>query len=150
MEGYSRVPTRQDTDVVGKRIGAAIIDTIIGWVLLFLVTAVLGSAGAAVGEGGGGGAIVLSFFVLPFVVFVAYFLLLEGLWDGYTVGKKVLGIKVVKEDGSECDYGASVIRNLLEMVDGLFSYIVGLALILTSDMNQRLGDRVAGTVVVQE
>lgn len=150
MEGYSRVPTRQDTDVVGKRIGAAIIDTIIGWVLLFLVTAVLGSAGAAMGEGGGGGAFVVSFFVLPFVVFVAYFLLLEGLWDGYTIGKKVLSIKVVKENGQPIGIGDSVLRNLLRFIDGLFYYLVGFIFIATSDRKQRLGDRIASTVVVTD
>ena len=82
------------------------------------------------------------------VVGFAYFVIMEGS-RGQTVGKMVLGIKVVKEDGSPCDVHAALIRNALRIVDGIMVYLVGVILIATSATKQRLGDRVAKTVVVK-
>ena len=59
-----------------------------------------------------------------------------------------LGLKVVTEDGRPIEWGASIIRNLLRIIDGLFVYLVGAILIWTSPMKQRLGDLLAGTVVI--
>ena len=83
------------------------------------------------------------------VVGFAYFVIMEGS-RGQTVGKMVLGIKVVKEDGSPCDVHAALIRNALRIVDGIMVYLVGVILIATSATKQRLGDRVAKTVVVKK
>src|SRR5690554_4175816 len=55
------------------------------------------------------------------IAFFAYYILLEGN-SGQTLGKKVVKIKVVKEDGSPITMGDSVIRNLLRIVDGLVFY----------------------------
>ncbi len=69
---------------------------------------------------------------------------------GATLGKKVVKIKVVKEDGSACGIGPAFVRTLLRIIDGLpFLYIIGMVLIARSDKKQRLGDRVAKTVVVK-
>ena len=58
-------------------------------------------------------------------------------------------IKVVNEaDSSPITYGAAFIRTILFIIDGLFVYLVGAILIWTSDKKQRLGDRVAHTVVL--
>jgi uncharacterized RDD family membrane protein YckC len=79
-----------------------------------------------------------------------YFVLLEGT-VGTTLGKMALKMKVVREDGSPCRLGPSVIRNILRIVDILpFLYIVGMVLIARSGKKQRLGDRVAHTVVVRQ
>ena len=150
MEGYIRAPTREDADVVGARIGAAIIDSVVGFILYIVLATMFLGGGIAAGEGAAAGGFFISFFILPFAVFIGYYLLLEGLWDGYTVGKKVLGIKVVKEDGSPIGLGDSVLRNVLRFIDGLFYYVVGFIFIATSDRKQRLGDRVASTVVVTD
>ena len=150
MEGYNRVPSRQDTDVVGKRIVAVIIDGIIGMVLYFALTALFVGGGAMFGDEGAGTGFFFAFFILPFAIFIGYYLLLEGLWDGYTVGKKVMGIKVVKENGSSIGLDDSVLRNLLRFIDGFFYYLVGFIFIATSDRKQRLGDRIASTVVVTD
>ena len=150
MQGYSRAPTRDDADVVGARIGAAIIDSVVGFILYIVLATMFLGGGIAAGEGAAAGGFFISFFILPFAVFIGYYLLLEGLWDGYTVGKKMLGIKVVKEDGSPIGLGDSVLRNVLRFIDGLFYYVVGFIFIATSDRKQRLGDRVASTVVVTD
>ncbi|ELZ91727.1 RDD domain-containing protein [Haloferax mucosum ATCC BAA-1512] len=147
MEGYDRRPDRDDTDVLGSRIGAQIVDTIVGIILSYLVLIPFGAVDSAVGGSGG---IAFLGFLVAFVTFVGYFFLLEGLWDGQTVGKRLFGIKVVKEDGSACDIGSSLMRNLLRIIDGFFYYLIGFISMAISDKRQRVGDRLAGTVVVRE
>lgn len=149
MAGYSNRPTRDDTNVIGARIGAQIIDTIIMGVIFVVIFFVIGAIGSAVG-GNAGGTISLIGLLLAFVATLFYWLLLEGLWGGYTVGKRVFGIKVVEEDGSQCSLGSSFVRNLLEIIDGLFYYLVGFIVMAITDKRQRIGDRLGGTTVVRE
>lgn len=144
MAGYPRRPATEDTDVVGARIGAQIVDSIV-MILLFVVG--FGMAGA--GSSADLGIVSLLFVLLGIGGGAFYVLLLEGAWDGQTVGKKLFGIKVVTESGEQCGYAASLVRNLLDVVDGFFYYAVGLAFMAASDKRQRLGDRVADTVVVR-
>ena len=92
--------------------------------------------------------IVLS--VVGLVVWFLYFTLLEGRY-GQTVGKMALSIKVVREaNGAPIDYGEAAVRTVLRIIDGLFDYLIGAIFIWTSDEKQRLGDRVAHTVVVSK
>jgi hypothetical protein len=58
------------------------------------------------------------------------------------------GIRVANESGGNATFSQALMRNILRLVDGLVFYIVGIILILNSDKKQRLGDRVAGTVVL--
>ena len=74
---------------------------------------------------------------------------MEGLY-GQTVGKKICKIKVIKENSEPCDLHASFIRNILRIVDGIGIYLVGAILILRSNKKQRLGDRLARTVIVKK
>jgi uncharacterized RDD family membrane protein YckC len=82
------------------------------------------------------------------LVFFGYFIVMEAIW-GATLGKMMLGLRVVKTDGSPLGWSQAVIRNLLRVIDGLFSYLVGAILIWDSPLRQRLGDRAAKTVVVR-
>lgn len=79
---------------------------------------------------------------------LAYYIVSEAL-TGMTVGKRIVGIRVVTERGAHVGLGAAVIRNLLRPVDALFFYLVGALFALASSRRQRLGDRAAGTVVVR-
>ena len=79
---------------------------------------------------------------------LGYYILCEAL-TGMTVGKRLVGIRVVADDGEHLGLAAAVVRNLLRVVDGLFFYFVGAVFALTSPLGQRLGDRAAGTVVVR-
>jgi uncharacterized RDD family membrane protein YckC len=80
---------------------------------------------------------------------VVYFVVLEGIW-GATVGKGVMGIRVVRPDQSTPGFRRSAIRNLLRLVDGLpVLGILGAYLIATSRERTRLGDRFANTRVVR-
>jgi uncharacterized RDD family membrane protein YckC len=68
---------------------------------------------------------------------------------GMTLGKRIVGIRVVDEEGDVAGFGAAIVRNLLRLVDGLFFYLVGAIFALTSPRGQRLGDRAAHTLVVR-
>ena len=85
--------------------------------------------------------------ILTVLIWLAYMTYMEGT-TGASFGKRATGIRVSKLDGSPMDLRAALIRNLLRLVDGLFLYLVGVLLALNSPTRQRLGDRVAGTVVV--
>jgi uncharacterized RDD family membrane protein YckC len=89
-------------------------------------------------------------FLIPLLITLAYFVLLEGAF-GATVGKLVLGIRVRALDGTRIGFGAAAIRNLARVVDGfpyLIPYLVGAIAVSRSEIDQRLGDRWARTVVV--
>lgn len=140
-----------ENDVLGPRILALLID----WIVI-LTTAIgvpyglyetgrtLG--GEALGVLLGGPAALLA------VVFpISYFIYLEGS-RGQTLGKRLVNLVVVTEDGDHIGYGDAAVRNLLRMIDAIgivVPYLVGLLLIATSDHGQRLGDRLAETVVVR-
>lgn len=85
------------------------------------------------------------FLVLLSVAF-NYFWLTEWKW-GKTVGKAVVSIHVEGEDGERPRFGPTTIRNILRLVDIFF---IGPLLIASSDRRQRLGDRLADTVVVRD
>jgi uncharacterized RDD family membrane protein YckC len=79
---------------------------------------------------------------------VGYYVVCEGA-TGTTLGKRMVGIRVVDEDGEHLSFGQAVVRNLLRLVDCLFFYLVGAIFALTSPHGQRLGDRAAHTLVVR-
>ncbi len=90
---------------------------------------------------------------------VAYFLLTwgygafcEGVFNGQTAGKRVLGLRVVSERGVPITAAQAVLRNLVGTVDGLvpFFFLLGLSSMLLSRRFQRLGDLAAGTMVIVE
>ncbi|MFC1903911.1 RDD family protein [Chloroflexota bacterium] len=86
--------------------------------------------------------------VFLFIIF-AYLILIEA-YAGWTVGKRVLGMKVVDESGGKIGLSRSIIRNLLRFVDGLPAFnILGIVLIASSSRDQRFGDRIAKTYVVR-
>jgi uncharacterized RDD family membrane protein YckC len=85
-----------------------------------------------------------------FVISIGYGILLEWIWRGQTIGKRVLRLRVVDAEGLRLQINQVVIRNLLRFVDMLpaFYLIGGLACVL-SRRYQRLGDVAANTVVVR-
>jgi len=94
------------------------------------------------------GALIL---LLLFGVYFGYFIFFEALWNGQTPGKRVIRLRVIKDDGRPIHTGEAFGRNLLRVVDELpFLYAVGIACILFSKQSKRLGDFVAGTIVVHE
>jgi uncharacterized RDD family membrane protein YckC len=83
-----------------------------------------------------------------FVIYVGYFVFFETLWQGKTPGKKVAKIRVLCDDGRIVSIQQSTLRALLRPVDDIL--FIGVFLILLSQREKRLGDWVAGTIVIQE
>ena len=131
---------------VGRRFVAYLIDIII----LGLVTAPFGTY--RVEDGTASYRIVGAPFLLSLLVFIAYFTILEATL-GATLGKLALGIRVLKADGTRLDWGASLVRNILRIVDAIpyfIPYLLGAILVWSSPTRQRLGDRAASTIVVRK
>lgn len=127
---------------VGKRFVAVIIDSVVLLIVGYLIAVVFGGTNGSGFYLSGGTA--LLWVALSFL----YYIVMEGLYGG-TLGKLAVGIRVVREDGSPLDWGSSVVRNILRIADTFFlGYIVGAISVWSSDKRQRVGDRVAGTVVV--
>jgi uncharacterized RDD family membrane protein YckC len=83
------------------------------------------------------------------VIMGLYFVFLEG-WLGATVGKRVLGLRVVGIDGGRAGLWKGALRNLLRLVDGLPAFnLLGVILIQRSEDRARFGDRIAGTRVIR-
>lgn len=78
-----------------------------------------------------------------------YPVLFEVLGDGQTIGKRVIGLRVVHDDGTRIRLPASLLRNLLLAADMLpGTYAFGLLSMLASRDFRRLGDHTAGTLVI--
>ena len=93
-------------------------------------------------------------FVL-FLLFAGYFAVFEWLWDGQTPGKRLLKLRVIREDGRPITLWEAIARNLLRIFDAfpgflLPIYSAGLIAIFMSNRDQRVGDLFAGTVVIRE
>jgi uncharacterized membrane protein SpoIIM required for sporulation/uncharacterized RDD family membrane protein YckC len=87
-----------------------------------------------------------------FALMWGYYVLFEALADGRTPGKRALRLRVVQEDGLSISFGASAIRNIMRLIDlqpGLLAG-VGIISILVTSRSKRIGDIVAGTIVVRE
>src|SRR2546430_1722749 len=140
---------------LGSRMAATVCDAgllVLAFVLLGLAIQLLPTptGGDAVGPWSTLAAIVLILTV--FLLFWGYFLLFEAFNDGRTPGKRLMGIRVVMDTGHPLTFTAAAVRNLVRIVDmqPLFTYQVGLAFVLFHAQNKRLGDIVAGTVVVRD
>lgn len=147
---------QKPTQVVGRRVAAFVIDFVV-WL------AIIAAAWYALTENvrhacGSGGGIEINgdchgftqhshrtiWFVIIGVVSIGLFIVMQGL-TGKTPGKAMLGIKVVKSDGNAPGILRTIGRELMWIVD---FWIVALIAALASQNNQRLGDMVAGTYVV--
>ncbi len=84
-----------------------------------------------------------------FIIF--YRLFFEIIWKGQTPGKKFLKIRVINDDGTYLKVIPAILRNLFRIVDMLPIYnITGLITMLINKNNKRIGDIVAGTIVIKE
>lgn len=93
--------------------------------------------------------------IILFLVFAGYFVFFEWFWNGQTPGKRLMRLRVIREDGRPITLWEAVARNLLRIFDaipGFFIpvYSIGLVSIFLSSRDQRIGDMFAGTVVIRE
>lgn len=90
--------------------------------------------------------------LLLFLTFSGYFAFFEWIWRGQTPGKLLLKLRVIREDGRPITFWEASVRNLLRSFDMMpFPfYSIGLISVFSTARDQRVGDMVAGTVVVRE
>jgi uncharacterized RDD family membrane protein YckC len=148
IETSDHVILRYDLAGGGNRGFAALVDFIIASIIfvgaLFVMQQAVNLFGA--------GALTLSgvLVLVTFFITWCYFVLLEWLWQGQTVGKRMYGLRVIGEDGSPATFTAVLVRNLARMIDFLPGfYAVGLLTVIVTPRSQRLGDLAAGTYVVR-
>jgi len=99
----------------------------------------------------GQGLLVAIVTVLAFLWFFGYFILFEWRGDGRTPGKRLLGIRVLRDGGFPLDFTSAVVRNVVRILElALGFYAVAAVSTLLSPSNRRLGDYAAGTIVVRD
>jgi len=153
-----------NTKVVGRRVVAFIFDLLLSWIVavpLFFALATeapkdarpdLGGVHVRVTSGDhlyyvtGGRAV--AYVAIVLALGLAYWVALPGA-TGATLGQRMLGVRVVGEDGRPAGFGRNLVRQLMLVVDCFFFYLVGLLTALLSRANQRVGDMVARTWVVR-
>lgn len=142
---------------IGNRAYALIIDYIIvgltlllSLVLTIFLTYQLGSNTSDFSDGFQGEAIKWLWAIralITFAISVGYFVFFETIWQGQTPGKKRAEIRVICDDGKPVRLAQSVLRALLRPVDIL---LVSFLLIVLTKKEKRIGDLVAGTIVIQD
>ncbi|HEX7038363.1 MAG TPA: RDD family protein [Pseudomonadales bacterium] len=154
MNAEPRVATVTGVDVAlrvagpGARSYAFLID----WHLRLLLALAWVGVGLLLGRAGMPAPWQLTLFLLPSAaVYLLYHPVLELLMHGSTPGKRMAGVRIVMEDGSTPGAAAILIRNVLRVLDSLPAfYVVGLVSTLITRHSTRLGDLVAGTLLVYE
>ena len=138
---------------IGSRFLAALIDTLIIGFLLMATNAIL----ILVFVGGfndlsSASSIVIALIsLISFAFFWGYYIFFEMTWNGSSPGKRQVGIRVIRADGTPITLAESVIRNLVRLIDFLpGAYGLGLVTMFIDGKARRLGDLAANTLVVRE
>jgi uncharacterized RDD family membrane protein YckC len=142
---------------IGSRFLAVLIDSLIQIGVLIALGLIFVGLGFSFGAGGFGQSPTTAVWIAAILIFVyflliyGYFMLFESIWNGQTPGKRLTHIRVIKDSGQPITAIDAVGRNLLRLVDQLpFAYGIGVLCAWISPQSKRLGDYVAGTVVVHE
>ena len=150
------VSIRYELAGLGSRFLAVAIDTVAQLVILIVLLIAAALASGAIGHVLRHSAnltawITAAAVFVTFLVLIGWFIIFEIWWSGRTPGKRALGLRVVRDGGFPIDAGASVIRNLVRIVELVFGfYTLSAISALISKENKRLGDLAAGTIVVRD
>ncbi len=165
IETPERVPLAFALASIGNRFLAVAIDHFIQYFTIFVVAyAFLSLSGFGdASKGSGFGELfaempkwtIAILIIVLFLIFAGYFIVFEWLWNGQTPGKRLLKLRVIREDGRPITLWEAIARNLLRIFDAVPGFIlpvysIGLITIFMSGRDQRVGDVFAGTVVVRE
>ena len=137
-----------ETASVGSRVLAQFIDMGVRVVGLYLVAVVVATGSGTIEDSG----VIILFVIALFLLLFGYPAILEAQWNGQTIGKRAIGLRVVTVEGAPVRFRHSAIRSLLGVVD-FFVPPIGVAAtvsVLVTRRNQRLGDVFAGTIVLRE
>ena len=144
---------------IGSRAAAALIDYLLCILPFLMVMDLLSSLVRRLAGGNdpddvsvAGGWVTAILMLAQFIVLWGYHVLFEALWDGQTPGKRQMGLRVVQDGGYSVSFAASAVRNLARLLDmqpGFFHF-VGLVSVGVSRSGKRIGDLLAGTIVIEE
>jgi uncharacterized RDD family membrane protein YckC len=134
---------------IGSRFLAAIIDTVLIGIAEIIILLVVGLAVQSLSLAES--VLTAAGALLGFVVLWGYYVAFELAWNGQSPGKRLLGLRVVREGGRPITAIASIIRNLIRLVDFLpLLYGIGVVAMFVDRRSRRLGDLAAGVLVVRE
>jgi uncharacterized RDD family membrane protein YckC len=146
------VAVAYDVAGAGSRCLAAVCDTLLILIIQTAIGAVLFILGAQLNLNDAAASVITAIYAtVAFAILWGYYLLFELLWSGQSPGKRLIGLRVVREGGRPITFAASAVRNLLRIVDFLpLFYGVGTVAMFADARSRRLGDLAAGTLVVRE
>jgi uncharacterized RDD family membrane protein YckC len=155
IETPERVPLHFALASIGNRFLACAFDHALQSLAILLLYLVFNLIGNMLNFGGLNNApkwALALLILLVFIIWSSYFVIFEWLWNGQTPGKRWLKLRVIREDGRPITFWEAAVRNLLRIFDIMpFPfYSIGLISVFVSTRDQRVGDLVAGTVVVRE
>jgi uncharacterized RDD family membrane protein YckC len=159
IETPEQVDLRLPIAGIGSRFIAILTDTIIQFVAIFLLFLFLlifasGAPRQHTGElsDTAGKWLLAALGMFFFLLYWGYFALFEAFWNGQTPGKRLVKIRVIKDSGRQITLFEALARNLIRVIDMIppSLYLVGLITMLCNRQQKRLGDFVAGTIVVHE
>ncbi len=137
---------------VGSRSAAVIVDMVISAIAVLGILLLVTGIDVVTSSDWITSASQTAMIFLIFGVWWGYFFLAEGFFDGRTLGKRALGLRVIGAGGTPLTLQAAALRNLLRFIDlqPFPSGALGLGLVALHPRSQRLGDIVAGTIVVRD
>ena len=153
----AEIPSDLEEVGTGRRIASALIDFVPLTALYLLMAALFGDlefgSRTSTPDGESWSAVSANLSGWAFMLFIGLTLvcyLVSEILTGTTLGKSILGLRVVKLDGQPYGWRFVFIRTIFRVIDALpIFYLVGIIAISVSDKNQRLGDMAAGTMVVR-
>lgn len=138
-----------ETAGIGSRVIAGLIDLTVQGAALAAILIGIGTLASTGLDAGGIGAAII--YILVFLVIFGYPAAFETLWRGRTLGKAAMGLRVVTVEGAPIRFRHAAIRSIFSLVDWLATQgVVGITALLVTKRNQRVGDLVAGTIVLRE
>ncbi len=162
IETPERVPLHFALASIGNRFLAVAIDHFIQYLAIVLISLAVLSFAGMTGNLFGEGFLqdmpkwtVAILIIIIFALFTGYFIFFEWLWNGQTPGKRLMKLRVIREDGRPITLWEALARNLLRIFDAVPGFVlpvysIGLITVFMNRRDQRIGDMFAGTVVVRE
>jgi uncharacterized RDD family membrane protein YckC len=135
---------------LGSRIVAQILDNLVAIPLALIAVLLVGAIASLLVSSSQGAAFASAAAGLfASFVYFGYFLVAEAVTSGKTLGKRAMGVRVIKVDGSAVDFPATAVRNVVRVID-VAVVLVGLLVMFFQPQTRRLGDLAAGTIVVRD
>ncbi len=137
---------------IGSRFMAALVDSILIFIIQIVISGLLGILGLFRQLGESGAAMLYAVILLiSFLMFWGYYLAFEMIWNGQTPGKRWVHLRVIKADGTPVTLSEVVIRNVIRLIDFMPGmYAIGVVTMFIDARSRRLGDLAAGTLVIRE